>query len=186
MASDRVVKIPWKLILVPLAALVAYLSYAALALNRTIDALASGQTQNIEKFADLQAVRASLKKQINDEIARSNARLTKNGTDIGAMIGAGVLSAFETGIAGGIIDAIVTPEGVANLLAGKKDMKSPAEGDYLALWRNAHVESLDKVRFSREQGFDVTFRFDGLSWKLVDANVPFQNLLDRRNGGAGR
>lgn len=178
--------ISWKLILFPLAALVAYLAYAAFALSKTIDALASGESWNIETFADLAAIRASLKTQVNDEIARSNAGLTKNKTDIGAAIGAGVLSAFETGVANGIIDAIVTPEGVANLLAGKKGTKNSAKGIDLAIWRYAHVTSLDTVRFSKDQGFDVTFRFDGLSWRLVDAHVPFQNLLNRRTGGAGR
>ena len=46
--------------------------------------------------------------------------LKKNGSDIGAIIGAGVLSAFETGLASGMIDAFVTPQGVAGLLAGWK------------------------------------------------------------------
>jgi hypothetical protein len=178
--EGRIVKNPWKFGLLFLAAFIAYLGYAAFALHRAFDALASGDAANIEKFADLDSVRASLKTQIDAEIARRNAGLKRNGANIGDVIGAGVLSAVESGLAGGMIDAFVTPDGLARLIAGKREAKQNAgDRDYLAIWKNAHIEGADTVRFSRDAGFDAVFRFNGLSWRLVDVRVPFQDILKR-------
>lgn len=180
-------KLSWKIFWLPLVALVAYLGYAAYALNRTIDALASGQAKAVETSVDLDAVRASLKTQIDAEIARSNAGLKRNGGNIGDIIGVSVLSAFESGLAKGLIDAFVTPEGLATVLAGKRDARpGPGDRSFVDVWKNVHVESLNTIRFSRQPGLDVVFRFDGLSWKLVDARVPFQDLLKNRAARQGR
>jgi len=180
-------KIAWKFVLLPLAAIVAYLAYALFALNRTFSALASGEAGAVETYADLDSLRASLKAQIDAEISRSNAGLARRGANIGEVIGVNVLSAFESGLAKGLIDAFVTPEGLAKVLAGKRDARQGGgERGFLDMWKNVHVENLNTIRFSRQQGFDVVFRFDGLSWKLVDARVPFQDLVQNRADRQGR
>jgi Protein of unknown function (DUF2939) len=180
-------KISWTFVLLPLVGLVAYLAYAAFALTRTFDALASGDAGNVEKYVDLDSVRGSLKSQVAAEIERTNAGLKKTGANIGELIGVGVLSAFESGLANGIIDAVVTPEGLANILAGKKEARqSSGEGSIGALWRNVRIEPPDTIRFSRQAGFDAIFRFDGVSWRLVDVRVPFRELIKNRAGGPGR
>lgn len=168
-------------------ALIAYLAYAAYALQRTFGALASGQAENVERYADLGAIRMSLKAQIGAQISKNNAGLKKNDSDIGAIIGAGVLSAFETGVANGMIDAFVTPQGVAGLLAGSKNaQQSSGDKDYYSLWKHMGVENADTIRFSRERGFIAFFRFNGLDWKLVDVQLPFDEMLKNRIGNPGR
>lgn len=176
-----------KLLLFCFAALIAYLAYAAYALERTFGALSSGKAENVERFADLPAIRASLKAQVSVQIDKSNAGLKKNGADIGAMIGAGVLGAFETGLANSMIDALVTPQGVAGLLAGNKSAQQNAgDKDYSALWKHMRLENINTLRFSREKGFVAFFKFDGITWKLVDVQLPLEDILANRMRNSGR
>ena len=175
-----------KWIALALVALIALGAYVAagpyLAIHGIRQALAEQNTRRLERHVDFPSVRASIKAQLEDQMARR----------AGSEMQQGLFGALAVGIArsvmGGGVDAMVTPMGIAAILQGRNMWKQssgqtvdgntwgPAvPADPLA---NATHRYESPSRFvatvQDHQGETTTFVFrrQGLVWKLTDIRLP--------------
>jgi len=130
-------------------------------------ALRSGDSAAISSHIDFPAVRASLKKQLVARFAHATT-----GHNRWSDLGPTLIDA--------IIDAYVTPEGIAALLSNPealKNLKAPREFRF-ELGKN---EDLSKVKYAfftgprsfvvEREGIKLRFRFKDLSWQLNDLDL---------------
>lgn len=154
-----------------------YLTYKAIR-----QAVASGNTGELSRHVDFPAVRSSLRAQADDYLARrAGPGLQSN------LLGALALRA-ASGIAGGTIDAMVTPAGIGAVLQGRSvwnRVNSPAAGaDVLSPPPPAdpmahpiyRFESASRFTATLDQGGEhplvVVLTRRGLHWKLSDIRLP--------------
>lgn len=171
------------LVLVLLLALGAYVAAGPyLAMNGIQQALAEQDTGQLERHVDFPSVRASIKAQLEDAMARR----------MGSEAQSNLLGAFAMGVGrnlmGAGVDAMVTPLGIGALLQGR------------SMWKQSMGETIDGNTFGAavpadplasavhryespsrftatvldEDGRPVTFVFRryGLQWKLADIRLP--------------
>src|SRR6266481_3725025 len=155
---------------VALICVVLLLAYAAspyFSFWRFRTALRSGDSAAISSHIDFPAVRASLKKQLVARFARATT-----GHKRWSNLGPTLIDA--------IIDAYVTPEGIAALLSNPealKNLKAPREFRF-ELGKN---EDLSKIKYAfftgprsfvvEREGIKIRFRFKDLSWQLNDLDL---------------
>ena len=155
---------------VALICVVLLLAYAAspyFSFWRFRTALRSGDSAAISSHIDFPAVRASLKKQLVARFAHATTG-HKRWSDLGPTL------------IDAIIDAYVTPEGIAALLSNPevlKNLKAPREFRF-ELGKN---EDLSKVKYAfftgprsfvvEREGIKLRFRFKDLSWQLNDLDL---------------
>lgn len=164
---------------------VALLGYVAagpwLTVRAIREAVKTEDASALARQVDFPALRASLKLQVNDRIVR----------EAGAEAQSSLLGAFgltvATGLAGGMVDAMVTPVGLGALMEGRKlwnrgaGVAPPSRGDT--------SQQADPLR-DPEYGFESASRFtatvtsddggplvfvltrQGLRWKLSDIRLP--------------
>ncbi|MBJ7574070.1 DUF2939 domain-containing protein [Luteimonas sp. MC1828] len=170
------------LVCVVLAALLAWVAsgpYRTIAAIR--DAVKTEDAGALARQVDFPALRASLKLQLQDRIVR----------EAGAGMQADPFGAFglriATGLAGGLVDAMVTPAGLGALMEGRKTwnrasgIAPPSRRD-----TTGQSEPLPDPRHRFESpsrftatvagadGNDVVFVLtrQGLQWKLSDIRLP--------------
>jgi hypothetical protein len=134
---------------------------------RFTEALRSGDSAALSSRMDFPAIRASLKKQLVARFAqRTNSHKWWN--NLGPNL-------IDT-----IIDAYVTPEGIAALISNPevlKSLKRPQEFRFPA----GKAQDWSKVRHAfftgprtfavDREGIKLRFRFTGLGWKLYDLDL---------------
>ena len=165
------------LLLVLLAAYTAAGPY--LAVNGIRNVVASGEYGKLSRFVDFRKLREDVTPQIQ-------ARITR---DIQQRLGAGsaadIASSVALEISAPVIDAIVSPLGVATLLTGsslahkitgKKDKDGRVHADDPL--KDAKTGYVSMSRFTAtvttDEGKPLVFVFerDGLSWKLTGLDLP--------------
>jgi hypothetical protein len=147
--------------------LLAYLASPYFSFWRFRTALRSGDSAAISSRIDFPAVRASLKKQLVARFARATTGHTRWGN-----LGPTLIDA--------IIDAYVTPEGIAALLSNPealKNLKTPREFRF-ELGKN---EDLSKVKYAfftgprsfvvDRDGIKLRFYFTASGWQLHDLDL---------------
>lgn len=144
------------------------------------NALAENDTAKLQKYVDLEAVRANLRAQVEDHLAR------KAGAKANGKLGLFALSVANT-VAGTGIDAAVTPAGIGAILGGrsiwKQAMRETVDGDTFgkplppdplkgAKYEYASASEFDAT-IRDENGKPMTFVFarDGLGWKLTNIKL---------------
>lgn len=136
----------------------------------------------LARHIDFPPLRASLRDQLGDRIARSVGVDAKSGW-LGAL---GTAVANE--VAGGAVDLMVTPYGIGALIEGRKvwnratGTPPPRTPEGAAArpdpWRNAQRRYESTSRFTAtvqtDDGAPVVFVLtrDGLRWKLSDIRLP--------------
>lgn len=169
-------------------ALVAYMSSPFLALDRLSRAVREGDRDKLSVLVDFPAVRSSLKDQFSARIARrasDRQELDKNPV-------AGLVLMLVPVILDKIVDAIVTPDGLVELLARPIGDRPEASDGKKKRWnRSWSFVDLDhfKVEYIDPDHprivFGLLFEERGfLSWKLVRLDLPGDELT-RRFQGAG-
>jgi hypothetical protein len=164
-----------KLIAVIAALLLLYIAWPYYSVWRFGEALRTHDMDALSARVDFNAVRGSLKQQIRDHFLGVLAKKKKDR-----------LAQFLTANAGDpldqLIDAYVTPEGLAAIISNPGPIKnatslsslpsvngSPKEID----WAHRHRAFFTSPRdFTVEsEGIKLLFRFNGLGWKLHTLNL---------------
>jgi len=155
------------LVIICLVVLLVYGASPYFSFWRFTTAVQSRDASAISKRVDFPAVRSSLKKQL---VARFANRMSshKRWSDLGPTL------------IDAIIDAYVTPEGIAALLADPealKNLKAPREFHF-QLGKN---EDLSKVKYAfftgprsfvvDRDGIKLRFHFTGSGWQLYDVDL---------------
>ncbi len=165
-------KKPALLILVILSLLGGYfIASPYLALQGLGRALQAGDQAQLEARVDFPALRQNFKDQLNAAFARQ----------VGAEGSDNPLAAFVATLAGAVvdnmIDELVTPAGMAQLVTGNQkalEKKYPfanAETAFMGL-------SQFRVQLHQADGdkLDLFLRRDGLTWKLYRIDLPLDSL----------
>jgi len=167
------------------AALVVLLAWTASGPWRAIEgirqAVKTEDARALARHVDFPALRASLKPQVQDRIVRA----------AGADAQSGPFAAFgltvATGLAGGLVDAMVTPAGLGALMEGRKvwnrigNIPPPSRSD-----TSAQPEPIadPRLRFESFSRASATVRMDdgseltlvmtrkGLRWRLAEMRLP--------------
>lgn len=182
-------KLAVALIVAVLLAIAGYVAAGPYLTVRAIkDALREQDSAALAEQVDFPMLRASLKAQLLDEMAR----------EAGPEVQANPLGAFAltmaTGLVNGTVDAMVTPMGLAGLMQGRALWKNTVDGfrrpatgaDGRPMpppepWRNAEYRYASASRFTittcDESGEPLVFvlRREGLRWKLADIRLPLDH-----------
>lgn len=128
-APRRLKSLGW----IALAAAVALLAWTASGPWRAVEGIRRAVQQEdaraLSRHVDFPALRASLKPQVQDRIVRAAGMDAQSGPF--AAFGLGV----ATGLAGGVVDAMVTPAGLGALMEGRKlwnragNLPPPSQGN---------------------------------------------------------
>ncbi len=165
------------LLLVLLAAYTAAGPY--LAVNGIRNVVASGDYGKLSYFVDFEKLRENVTPQIQARITRDIQQRLGSGS------AADMASGVATAISAPVIDAMVSPLGVATLLTGStlarkitgeknKDGKAQAEDPL----KDARTRYVSMSRFTAtvtsDEGKPLVFVFerDGLRWKLSGLDLP--------------
>jgi hypothetical protein len=143
------------------------------AFSRLKDALRTGSKADLEDTIDFEALRRSLK----DEMAAGFVdAVREKGKDGGAgqIIGAALGAAFAEKVGGALVDACVTPAGLARLASGESpstvsENQAGSVGDLFAgaIFEHRSMSTF-VVRVPEQRGGESEFvlRRDGLAWRL--------------------
>ena len=173
-----------KIALVLAFVLVALLAWTAagpyLAVNAIREAVAKEDASALARQVDFPALRSSLKAQLDDRIAR---RIGGDSGSALAMFG----RMLASGVAGGTVDAMVTPTGLGALMEGRKvwnrasGLPPPSKDDGVerpSPLQDAKYRYESPSRFTAtvpdDQGRPIVFVLTrkGLRWKLSDIRLP--------------
>lgn len=141
---------------------------------RFTEALKSGDKESLSERVDFPSIRASLKKQLGARFAPEQPPAGKRHA----------FSILSPSVIDALIDALVTPEGLAALIA-----KPQSAGDVAGYVNNQRMpKGFDwgKVRYAFFRGvrdFEVDvegtrlhFRFTGSAWRLQKIDLPIDQL----------
>jgi hypothetical protein len=154
-----------------------------LTLRGLANAVEQRDTSTLERYVDFPMLRANLRARLDDYMVR------RAGPDVQSnLVGALLLTAGQR-LSGTAVDAMVTPTGIAALLEGhtlwKRASNDLESNDAYAAPRAARplegashrFESLSRFTATTHtpQGAPVVFilQRQGLRWKLVDIELPF-------------
>jgi hypothetical protein len=148
------------------------------AVNQLKDAAVSGDARELEDRIDFPRVRESVKSQMRAVMAAELTKPEMKDNPFGAL---GAMMAM--GMIDGLVDGMVTPEGMAAMIEqGKMQRPNEPEQKNAAAtikpveW-NIERGGLDSftaspVVASREIAPSITFERHGLGWKLADIRIP--------------
>lgn len=139
---------------------------------RFTEALKSGNRESLIERVDFQSIRASLKKQLAARFAPAQPAGKRN-----------AFSVFSPSMIDALVDAFVTPEGLAALIARPKsieDLTASANDQRMPRgfdWSKVRYAFFTGVRdFAIDvEGTRLRFRFTGFGWRLRKIDLP----LDR-------
>jgi len=190
-----------KWIWIAAAALAALLAYVATGPYRTVDAIREAvkaeDPRALAKQVDFPALRSSLKAQLSDRLLR------EAGPEAQASPFSALGLALANGLVGGMVDAMVTPVGLAAIMEGRRTWRridgfgalppspssAPADADaesreplHDAVY---HYESPSRFTATvrDESGRPVVFVLtrDGLDWNLSDIRLPPSDTFENGN-----
>ena len=174
----------WLALLVVVAVLLfGYLAAGPfLAYNAIRTAVQAHDTAELAEHVDFPVLRRNLKLQIDDYVVR------KAGADVQSSLLGAFAVRIASGVAGGMVDTMVTPAGIGALLQGRA-VWHRASGGGVTGNTYEHASPGDPLR-EPDYGFDSLSRFtatvedgngepvtfvltrDGLQWKLTDIRLP--------------
>jgi len=148
-----------------------------LALRSVQRAAEAGDAQRLSELVDFPALRTSLKEGVNTSVSRQVGRRA------GGLVGA--LSGFAAGrLANPVVDAAVTPAGIALLMQGAapSGRRGDRDGAQRELPANLDIDrgyagpNRFEIRYrDRDSGAErlaLVLHRDGLGWKLASVRLP--------------
>ncbi|MBD7986663.1 DUF2939 domain-containing protein [Luteimonas sp. Sa2BVA3] len=179
--SRRLKALGWIAALVLLALLAWTASGPWRAVAGIREAVQAGDARALARHVDFPALRASLRPQVQDRIVRA----------AGVDAQSGAFAAFgltvATGLAGGLVDAMVTPTGLAAIMEGRKvweraaNVPPPSRAGTSAAPEPVPAPRLRFESFSRasatvslDDGDELVLVLTrhGLQWRLSDIRLP--------------
>lgn len=180
------------LVLAVILALAGYVAAGPFLTARAIsEAVRKGDMRSLDREVDFPLVRASIKAQLEDYLAR---RMGDPGTDDRLKALGRQVTATMTG---GVVDALATPAGIGAILQGRSvirramgyppDRSQPPEAQFDPLREAAyHYESTSRftATVQNADGVPVVFVFtrDGLDWRVTDVRLPVDALVRSLTG----
>ncbi len=175
------------LLVVVLVLLFAYVAGGPfIAMHGIKSALARNDATKLQKYVDLQQVRANLRAQVEGHLARTAGARADSKLGMFAL-------ALADHVAGTGIDAAVTPAGIGAILSGRNVWKTairetvngdtfakPLPPDPLKDAKLAYVSASEfDATVSDANGKPMTFVFsrDGLRWQLTNIKLDFDQVL---------
>ncbi|MGV8943230.1 DUF2939 domain-containing protein [Thermomonas sp.] len=163
-----------------LAVLAAYIAAGPyLAMNGIRNVVASGDYGKLSRFVDFQKLRDNVTPQIQSRITRDIQQR------LGAGSAANIATSVSLEISAPVIDAIVSPLGVATLLTGStlarkitgtKNQDGRAHADDPLKDAKTRYESMSRfsATVTTDEGKPLVFVFErnGLNWKLTGLLLP--------------
>lgn len=175
-----------KWLALPVLATVLLLGYVAagpfLAYNAIREAVKAQDTAALAKHVDFPVLRGNLKAQVDDYVVR------RAGPGMQSNVFGAFAVRIASGLAGGLVDTLVTPAGLAALLEGRT-VWHRASGRGITEDTYEHAPPADPLR-EASYGFESPSRFtatvvdddgepvtfvlsrDGLDWDLTDIRLP--------------
>lgn len=175
-----------KWVALPVLAAVLLLGYVVagpfMAYNGIREAVEAQDTAALADHVDFPVLRSNLKVQIDDYVVR------RAGADAQASLFGAIAVRIASGVAGGVVDTMVTPAGIGALLQGRS-VWHRASGGGVSDNTYDHTAPADPLR-EPDYGFESLSRFtatvhddagrpitfvltrDGLQWKLTDIRLP--------------
>lgn len=180
------------LVLVAVLALAAYVAGGPFLTARSIsDAIERGDMRALDRDVDFPLVRASIRAQLEDYLAR---RMGDPSTDDRLK---GLGRQVTATMTGGVVDALATPAGIGAILQGRsvirRAMGYPAERSgapdaQFDPLRDAryHYESMSRftATVQNADGVPIVFVFtrEGLRWRITDVRLPVDALVKSLTG----
>ncbi|MGY4516128.1 DUF2939 domain-containing protein [Lysobacter sp. HA18] len=180
------------LLLVAVLAVVGYVAAGPFLTVRSISAaVQKGDMRTLDRDVDFPLVRASVKAQLEDYLARkmgdpsTDSRLKELGRQV------------TSTMTGGVVDALATPAGIGAILQGRSVIRramgypperSQAPEQQFDPLRGAHYDYESASRFTatvqNADGVPIVFVFtrDGLHWRLTDVRLPVDRLVGSLTG----
>lgn len=143
-----------------------------LALSRMRDAAAAGDTEELSTYVDYPQLRENLKTELAERITRTGTGNTAPFAALGATFGRALMDP--------LIDAMVTPQGLALLLAGVIPERQAARNEEPGTFPEPEMSYRNwnqfEVRFEPEglrPGLALVLQRSGLAdWKLTHVELP--------------
>ncbi len=153
-----------------------------LAYNAIRDSIQTQDTARLARHVDFPVLRRNLKLQIDDYVVR------QAGPDVQSSFLGAFAVRIASGVAGGVVDTMVTPAGLGALLEGRT-VWHRVSGGGLSENTYEHAQPEDPLR-EASYGFESLSRFtatvhdddgepvtfvlsrDGLRWKLTNVRLP--------------
>ena len=180
------------LVLLVVLAVSAYVAAGPFLTVRSIGAAVQrGDMASLQRDVDFELVRASLKAQLEDYLAR---KMGDPGTDSRLKALGRQVTATMTG---GVVDALATPAGIGAILQGRSVIRramgypperSQAPEQQFDPLRGAQYRYESASRFTatvqNADGVPIVFVFtrDGLRWRLTDVRLPVDRLVGSLTG----
>ena len=173
----------WLIVLaIVLAALVGWVAAGPfMTVNAIRSAIQQQDAAAVAEHMDLPAIRASLKAQVEDYLAR------RAGPDAQDSLLGSIAMRLASGAAGGLVDAAATPAGLAALLEGRNfwdRLDGSRRSEPLATAPPRDLLEHARYRFESPSRFTVTvpdadgapvvfvLTRQGLDWKVTDVRLP--------------
>jgi hypothetical protein len=143
-------------------------------------AIVEQDAEKLSENIEFTALRQNLKDQLNTTMMKNIAAELK-GNPFAALA-----AGLSTKMADGIVDSLVTPNGLAAVMEGKKPSKKESEDNASpikkdSLFKNARFSYDSTSKFSiwipDAKGKDarIVLQRNGLSWKLVNIVIPIDD-----------
>lgn len=155
-----------------------YAGYAAYSIGEIVKGIETGDSDLLAAHIDFPAVRASLKTQLREAMAAEPAAAKS----IDADAGKGLAAVLRSAMAGNLIDAVVTPAGVAALMAKRRAegaLRNPTFS-LSALLDHLSAGGPAELRLGEGGGEELVLGFRDWTWKIVDVRASPEKL--RRAG----
>lgn len=143
------------------------------------DGIADNDADKLAENIDFPVLRQNIKDQLNASAKAESDMSSENN------IFSALMSGFKAKLIDNMVDSIITPEGLANLMAGKKSLSDtsstssgPARERKDDVFKDARFtyDSLDSfsiwVPNTKNGEMRLVLQRRGLSWKLVNMTLP--------------
>jgi hypothetical protein len=157
-----------------------YVGYAAYSISEIVRAIETGNGELLADHVDFPAVRESLKKQVRAALAAPAAAESERGD--GPLPESGFVSALRSGMAGRMVDGLVTPEGIAALMA-KRRAERPLQNSsfsFSTLLDHLSIAGPARLRLGEGGEEELTLALRGGRWKIVDVRASPEKLRRAR------
>lgn len=166
--------------------LIAYAAYPYWSLYRLGEALEVGDEGALKQHVDWPAVRRGVKEDLSGILSRETGRAIASGNGEAALSGV-LASAIGTALLDPLVDAVVTPEGLAAMIREGRARKSRAAADRQSgptqdgnvLWERLSFAFFTgpatfEAVFETEDGEEVVgvMQLNGMRWQLVRLRLP--------------
>ena len=164
-----------------------YVAYPYWSLHRLGDTLEAGNEGTLKQHVDWPAVRSGLKEALSGILSRETGRAIASG-DGEATVGGLLVSAIGNVLLEPLVDALVTPEGLAAMIREGRARKGEAAlgnqsgrtaHDNSVLWEHLSFAFFTgpttfEALFETEDGEDVVgvMQLNGMRWQLVRLRLP--------------